>query len=424
MKKIAYLLLVLVILFSPINKFFISVGIRIQYSEFLSILFIMAVLLQGKPIFNKIKLDSIHAYIYLQWIYILPIFVSLISFLYIDKSINELFFFIKGFAIVFFFLLFISCLLPFLQAITEEKKKEILDFFIYAIFLSGIYGILQIVFFISFSLDFDKILSNTIPLTGSEIDITASALGSFFRLNGFTSDPSVQASISILVITLLSYYIFVEKKYKYIFLFIIILLCFILTMSGSGLIGLSASFAIIIFSRINKISLSQIFIIASICMPIIILAYIFREEALFFLNHKFQEGGTTKVHAEIAQRAFNVGMHYPIFGVGYNNFSFIYEIYYGDPNYNAHNSWLNYFVETGFLGFFYKIMNAALIIFLILRKKSNFKFYFLAGFIGLNVSSFGYETLNLFFNQTLIFVLLYFYLTNYFDSSKNNALSK
>ena len=48
-------------------------------------------------------------------------------------------------------------------------------------------------------------------------------------------------------------------------------------------------------------------------------------------------------------------------------------------------------------------------------KWIDFKFYFLAAFIGLNVSSFGYETLNLFYNQTLIFVLLYLYNSDFFN---------
>lgn len=417
MKKIAFFLLILTFVFSPMNKFFISIGIRIQYSEFFSILFILATFFQKKLVkVNSIRLKAIRTYIYLQWIYLIPIFVSLISFVYVEKTINEFIFFLKGLSIILFFLLFITRLLNFLEKVNVNQKKIILELFIFAVALSGIYGLLQIGFFIYFGIDFDKILSNVIPLTGNEIDISGSALGSFFRLNGFTSDPSVQASISILALTLLMYFIFVQKMYSYIYLFIIIILCFILTMSGSGLIGLSVTIAIILISRFNKFSISGASALIFMATPILILSYIYSEEVLFFLNHKFQEGGTTKVHAEIAQRAFNLGLDYPIFGVGFNNFSFIYQSYYGDPNYNAHNSWLNYFVELGVFGLMYKLINSILILFYILRKKSNFKFYFLAGFIGLNVSSFGYETLNLFYNQALIFILLYCYLTGFFDS--------
>jgi hypothetical protein len=417
LKKIVFFLLILTIIFSPVNKFFISVGIRIQYSEFFSILFIVGTLFQKKLVeVNRIRLKAIRSYIYLQWIYLFPIFVSLISFVYVEKTITEFIFFLKGVSIILFFLLFLTSLLSFLEKVNFNQKKIILELFIFAVALSGIYGLLQIGFFIYFGIDFDKILSNAIPLTGNEIDISSSALGSFFRLNGFTSDPSVQASISILSLTLLMYFIFVHKIYSYIFVFTIITLCFILTMSGSGLIGMSVSFAIILISRFNKFSISGAFILILMAMPILILLYIYNEEVLFFLNHKFEKGGTTKVHAEIAQRAFNLGLDYPIFGVGFNNFSYVYQSYYGDPNYNAHNSWLNYFVELGIFGLIYKLTNSFVIIFYILRKKSSFKFYFLAGFIGLNVSSFGYETLNLFYNQALIFILLYCYSTGFFES--------
>lgn len=417
MKKIAFTLLILTIVFSPVNKFFISVGIRIQYSEFFSILFILATFFQKKLYeVNRIRPNSIISYIYLQWLYLIPIFVSLISFIYLEKTINEFFFFLKGISIIIFFLLFLTRLLIFFDKVNLSQKKMIIDIFIYAVTFSGIYGLLQIGFFIFFGIDFDKILSNAIPLTGNEIDISGSALGSFFRLNGFTSDPSVQASISILSLIILMYFIFVHKIYSYIYLFIIIILCFILTMSGSGLIGLAVSIGIILITRFAKFSISGASILILIAMPILILSYIYSEEVLFFLKHKFEEGGTTKVHAEIAQRAFKLGLDYPFFGVGFNNFSYVYQNYYGDPNYNAHNSWLNYFVELGISGLIYKLINSLVILFYILRRKSNFKFYFLAGFIGLNVSSFGYETLNLFYNQALIFVLLYLYTTGFFES--------
>lgn len=186
-------------------------------------------------------------------------------------------------------------------------------------------------------------------------------------------------------------------------------------MSGSGLIGISFSILIILVSSINKIKLSGIVRLILISLPILILAYIFNDEVIFFINHKFEAEGTTKVHADIAKKAFEIGISYPIFGVGFNNFSYVYEKLYGEANYNAHNSWLNYFIETGFFGLFYKFFNSIFYVYLILKKKSNFKYYFLASFIGLNVSSFGYETLNLFFNQTLLFVMLYYYLTDFFD---------
>lgn len=414
-KNIEYILIALVILFSPVNKFFLSIGFRIQYYEFFGILFIITIFLKRKSKILNFKLDAITFYIFYQWIFIFLIFLSLISFIYINKTKNELAFFFKGLVLVLFSLTILTFLLSFLKSVKSETQKKVLDIFIFAIFLSSIYGILQIFLFIYFTIDLDNILSNTIPFTGNELDITDLALGSFFRLTGFTSDPSVQASFSILVIVLLNYYIFVLKKYNYIYLYIIILLSFIMTMSGSGLIGLSSSLVIIFIGRLSKINGSKLILSFITSLPIILIFYFFKEDVLFFFNHKFEQGGTTKIHAEIAQNALNIGLKYPFFGVGFNNFSFTYQQFYGDPNYNAHNSWLNYFVETGFFGFIYKLFNFLIIIFLILRKKSNFKFYFLGGIIGLNISTLGYETLNFFFNQSLILVMLYFYLTGYFD---------
>jgi O-antigen ligase len=415
LKKIVFYLLALIIISSPINKFFLSIGVRIQYYELIGILFIFSIL-----IFKKIKADNIifsdiHFYLILQWLYGIILFFSLSSFIYLDKSINEFYFFLKGFSLFLTLQLIITALFLFLKSSSIIIKKRVLDIFVIAILSSGIYGILQIFLFIFYSIDIDNIISNLIPFSGFELDITGSALGSFFRLSGFTGDPSVQASFSILPIILLTYFIFVEKKHSYLISYILIIISFILTMSGSGIVGLSISFFIIIISKFKSFSFSIIFKGLLFFSPIILLIYFNYEDVQFFFNHKFQEDGTTKVHAEIAKKAFNLGLDYPLFGVGFNNFSFVYEKYYGDPSYNAHNSWLNYFVETGIFGFLFKIIIFLFIIFLILKKRSNFRIYFFAGFIGLNVASLGYETLNYFYNQSFIFVLLYYYSSNYFN---------
>jgi hypothetical protein len=416
LNRICFFLLSLVIFFAPVNKFFISIGFRIQYYEVLGLFFIVSVIFLRKSPFKNIILSDVHYVLIFQWLNIIFILLlSCLSFLNVNKSINEFYFFLKGYTLLIIIQLLLTSIFYYINSLSYNFQQKIVSIFIYANVFSGLYGILQIFFFIVYSFDIDNFISNSLPLSGIELDISGSALGSFFRLSGLTGDPSVQASFSIMPIIVLSYNIFVKKIYSHVLPYILIIISFILTMSGSGIVGLFVSFLIIAITKFRSFSIRFLIKMLIIFSPILLLILFNFEEVQFFFNHKFQEGGTTKVHADIANRALNIGLDYPIFGVGYNNFAFIYEQYYGESNYNAHNSWLNYFVETGFLGLLVRCLNFLYVLFIIMKNKSDFKIYFLAGFIGLNVASLGYETINYFYNQSFLLVLLYLFRSNYFD---------
>lgn len=367
---------------------------------------------------KKIQLNAnVFTLVQLNWLYILPVIFSLYSFVFFPKTFNELGYFAKGFLILISFTLFLHCVALLITELNEYQRNIIINSFIYSIALSSLYGIIQIVLIVFYKIDIDQILSGILPFTDSEINFADSALGSFYRLNGFSFDPSVQGSFSIFVLILLIYKIFKEEKYVYIIPFNIIFLSFIMTMSGSAAAGLILALAILFIFNFTKIQSKNIVFGFLLLIPILAFYFSFEEEILFFAEHKFQSDGTTSTHAAIALNALSLGLDYPLTGIGFNNFSYAYQQFFFESNYNAHNSWLNFFVETGLVGFLFKLFYTILIIFLIHIKKSSFSIYFISGFIGLNFASLGYEVLNLFFSQLMIFILFILVMENFFGNT-------
>ena len=407
MNYVIYFLLASTILLAPVNKFFVYIGFRIHYHEILATLMIPILLYSVKN--YHVNNSSLRTYIYFQWLYLVPVLLSLLSFIYIDKTELEYYYFLKAFSILLVTNTFLTLVVIHFTQTNSTVPLALAKFFTLAVFISSVYGLVTILVYMRSGVDLDHLISRALPLAGSEVDLTVSAMGSFFRLSGFTSDPSVQASFSIMVLTLLSHIIFNEGRLWHFGYFAVIFLSAILTMSGSGLVGLLASFIVIAPISVRKLGmrnlLRSVIVVALLLSPIFLLLTYFGEETLFFLRHKFAPGGTTEVHADIAHRALSIGLDYPLFGVGYNNFAYLYDRYYGMDNYNAHNSWLNYFVELGAVGLGFRMLYTAAIMLLAYRSRSSFKWHFIGGFAGMNIASVGYETLNLFFNQLMIAVL-------------------
>lgn len=409
MKKILNFLIFIIIFTAPITKYYLKFGFRLNYCELFAIIFIF---LSSIYFYNKkVELPiNLKKYILLQWFYLVPILLSLSSFIFILKSTKEIEFYLKGFVWVFVFLLFLTFFLLYLKNLSISKKKFFLKCILYSTLTSVCYGMIQILLFLNFQVDLDQIISNSIPFFENDLSVSDSALGFFFRLDGLTNDPSVQASFIIFPLFFVIYLLF-ELKEKFHLHFYILIIGLLLTMSGSSLTGVIFGFiTLIILTKFKFVNfLKSIFLL----IPFIILLFYFNEQIVFYLNNKLQTGGTTKIHADIAKNAFLIGLKAPIFGIGHNNIAYMFETFFQLTNYNSHNSWLNYFVELGIFGLFYRILLTLFILRVTYKSKSKFKYYFISAFIAINIASLGYDILMLFNNQLVITFMFITYFVNY-----------
>ncbi len=405
MKKILDFFIFLIIFTAPITKYYLKFGFRLNYCELFAIIFIF---LSFINFFNKKAVLPFYLkkYILLQWFYLIPILLSLSSFIFILKSSKEIEFYIKGFIWVFVFLLFLTFFLIYFNNLSIRKKKFFLSCILYSTLISVCYGMIQILLFLNFQVDLDQIISNSIPFYENDLSVNDSALGFFFRLDGFTNDPSVQASFIIFPLFFVIYLLF-ERKEKFHIHFYILIIGLLLTMSGSALTGIIFGFiSLICLTKFKLVNFNKTILLIT---PFIFLLIYFNEEITFFLNNKLQDGGTTKIHADIAKSAFLIGLKAPIFGIGHNNIAYMFETFFQLKNYNSHNSWLNYFVELGFIGLFYRMFLTVFILYVSYKSKSKFRIYFISAFIAINIASLGYDILLLFNNQLVISLMFVTY---------------
>jgi len=407
MQSLKYNVLKFIIFFAPIDKFYFSIGFRINYFEILVVLFIFLSVVE-LLFYSTVKISlnkSVKSFLFLHWGWMVFVLMSLASFIYIDKTGNEIIYFIKGFFQLFVYVLFFSFVIFFISSIDKVKRVKLFDFFIFSITISSVYGLLQIYMIIYNGVDLDNMLIKIIPFAGREIFYSDLAVGNFFRLTGLSGDPSVHASYSITAIVILLFQIFYEHRYVKIIYLFIIGFCFIFTMSGSGFSGLSSAILILVVINFTKINYKSVLIFILFLIPFFIFYFTEQDSVLHFINSKFESGGSTTSHLQVALDAIRIGLKYPIFGVGYNNFAYIFKLYYNYENFNSHNSFITFFVEEGFLGLFYKLFIIFFVCYNLYLKKNNFSKVVMAGYIGINIAALGYETNTIFLNQLILIIL-------------------
>lgn len=424
MKSFRFFLLCFICFIAPIDKFYISIGFRVNYFEVVMLAFILVSILQFLRSGISYKRNhAVQFYITMQWAWVAIVILSGFSFIYIAKTSEQLSFFAKGLFQLIIYSIFFTLTCFYVTKLSVKQVETILKCLVYSMLISSIYGMVQIFTMLYMQIDLDYIISKSLPLAGSEASFENLGWGRFFRLNGLSGDPSVHASFCIPVMMILIYFIFFKKQYKYLFHLNIILISFICTVSGSGLTGFSTALVVLSILNLKNIKASAVVAVVVLLIPLFVLFLSFYDQIVYIAGKKFESGGTTSDHLSVAMNSIELALHYPLFGVGYNNFSSMYEKYFHFSGFNPHNSYLSYFVETGFVGLLFKTFAAAVITFLLFKKRDAFSYVVLAAFVGTNVASLGYETLNIFFNQFIVLILLLISQSGYgsLQSRKNSA---
>ena len=132
---------------------------------------------------------------------------------------------------------------------------------------------------------------------------------------------------------------------------------------------------------------------------------VFEEEVLLFASVKLSPTGTIRDHFQLALNSIRIFVDHP-FGLGYNNFSFAYEFFFKEKNYNTHNSWITYLTEIGLVGLVYQLMFSIYLLASCIRLKTPLSMVFIVSYLAMCFAALGYEVKNQFFFN--LFTTLFF----------------
>ena len=186
-----------------------------------------------------------------------------------------------------------------------------------------------------------------------------------FRATGTFEDPNLAASYLFLIFSFVTAYCLKNKKYARLLISTLIILgCILLTSSKGALVsftcGSIAIFAILIlkgdFKTLFKLVILYTFIF--IIITLLYNKYEFVREILEPIFNRLQEfTGNIESDHSLSHRAFlwntalELGMKYPILGVGVEQFRPAASILTGTNIWNiVHNTYLTFWAETGILG--------------------------------------------------------------------------
>jgi hypothetical protein len=417
MRRILFFLLVLII-FTAAIKWYIPLEIRFNYYEVAMITFVALYQGYGRathPLSARLK---VYNHFLIGWCVLSA--VSIIGVLVYPHGEMGILFFLKGLLQLIVTTAFFCVLVKYLNNTTSEENFRLLKFSAIAVLLSSIYGISQLVLIIYFNFDIDEyVTSNVFQMISKEVTVERYAFGKAFRINGFTGDPSQQGVYVLMGLPLMCYYAFHDMKYQYIFWSLIALLSLIFTMSGSSGVGLVIAMLFFVLTNIRKLGSKFFSGLAILAISAVILYVNLEEEILMFTSVKFSSEGTMSDHLKLAFNVIEIFLDHPL-GLGYNNFSIVYEFLYHEKNFNTHNSWLTYLAEVGLFGLAYQIAFSLYIVITCFRIKEPLVTAFLVSYVGVCVAAIGYEVKNQFYFN--LFTTLFFAILVIEAERKKNAI--
>ena len=344
-----------------ISKWSYDIGFRINFF-YLFYIIIIFTLLSSKSFYN-IKFDKkVFKLWLLKLLFILPIIFSFIQ-VFLNNFPTTLYF--KGlfnFIFLYFPLLFI---LIYLTKVSIETAVSYLKYFVYGIVFMMFFSFFELIFIYFLNFDLTNFISSYFGAS-SDLSVEEDKFGIngiiFYRLSGFTSDPS-QAALFYFYGVVLSYLpINYFKYFSNIILRYLLLFSIVLTFSGS-VFSLTILFLIIkYFYSLNNLK-KIIFVLFSLLF-IYLLLELFSENIILssLLIHRFSFDGTVTGHLDLNKDVFNIFLD-NILGIGFNMLSIVsYDIY------SAHNTFLQILVELSLPGILFFLI---FIVYLIFNLISN-----------------------------------------------------
>ena len=186
-----------------------------------------------------------------------------------------------------------------------------------------------------------------------------------FRATGTFEDPNLAASHLFLIFSFITAYCLKNKKYVRLIISILIIVgCILLTSSKGALVSFACGSVALFTILISKGNLKTVFklaILYTVLFTTIILLYNkyeFVREILEPIFNRLEEfTGNVQEDHSLSHRAFlwntalELGMKYPILGVGVEQFRPAASILTGTHIWNiVHNTYLTFWAETGILG--------------------------------------------------------------------------
>ena len=305
------------------------------------------------------------------------------------------------------YLVFFIFMIQFLGETSKKNRELVINIFMFGAVLSAIYGLVHIYFITAHRINIDMYLwANLTSYYGDDSAQTLSyEMAGFFRGKGFSG---VNASAAYYVTALPLLLVQLGSSQGPARLKVSIYL--ILLIAGE----------LIILSRMGIASaILSVFILCVLLKKIKFLIYLFSACGLMILA--FFSSRSNDLIAAIDNSRLNLGSDrfelfrgalqvisdYPIFGVGFNNYSQYSAQGNNDllHDENLHNSWLTILFETGILGLISYVFLFLYVLVIAYRSSSKYSAPFVAAMLALLGSAFFNELFNLFFFQFFMVML-------------------
>jgi hypothetical protein len=402
----------IIVIASPL-KWYLSGSIRFHYYEILIIVFVVIFSIHKYNLKKKhIKLPlELNRFIYFNIGWVAIAAISGFPVLLYSLSPNAVPFFFKGFIQQLTYSIYFIVLVNFLYGLSHHRMRKILNTFFMIVVVSSIYSFLQIYLIKYHSIDIDENVAKYLGMklrSGEYLNFKGLAYGYLFRVNGLTSDPSSQGALIITAIPYFLYCWLTKRELIKLLLFFILLISLVLTMSGSASVGLFSALIFLFLIPKNKhfnLRVSDIIAFVSFVVIVYLMYSLFENDINYYAQIRYDPNGSVGEHIQIAYNSLKIASKYP-FGVGFNNFSIVYEVEYGISGYNPHNVWLSWLVSTGVIGLVYQLMFKLYLIISVLKHKTTISIAFVASVVGVSVAGLGYEVLDSFMIN-LFFTIFY-----------------
>ena len=227
------------------------------------------------------------------------------------------------------------------------------------------------------------------------------AYGPFYRIKGWSFDPNVLASY---IVTALPLMLVLKLRNLGTIIAIILGLALILCQSNSGMIGAVVA-SIFITIKIPQLKSTILKLILGLSIPVIILISVFPNEVLLLAKAKLDPSGTRQEHSTLFLETLNIAIENPL-GHGYNTFSAVYENKTGIEGYNAHSSWLTFFVETGIHGLILQLLIVIFYLRSAWQQRNIYSTVFIATYLGICAAGLFYNTLTILYAQIYPILML------------------
>ena len=250
---------------------------------------------------------------------------------------------------------------------SRSSQKILIQSFIFGTLSCAAYTYAQGISSYVYGFNLDTLASQLIPFSAESIDDGLGDAWSwdgnlFYRLDGVTADPSLNASIMILSIPIvLSTY----RRQTITALIIILLNCFVIVQSLSVTAMFTLAIMATYYLMMGANGGRKIFaIVLALCAVIIFATWQhFGTYAILFLAGRLGEGGTQIAHAGIIDRALLVWRESPL-GNGINTFALI------SSDYSTHNTYIQRLVEMGVIGFALLLINGIIQLYIGISNRS------------------------------------------------------